>query len=72
MNKNAKELSITSPSRLHLGFYGFDDSYGYKYGSMGLAINAYKTSLSIKKSKIFSNNTVPRSSHPAFCRGVQS
>ena len=36
MNKNAKELSITSPSRLHLGFYGFDDSYGYKYGSMGL------------------------------------
>ena len=56
MNKTIKELSITSPSRLHLGFYGFDDSYGYKYGSMGLAINAYKTSLSIKKSKIFSSN----------------
>ncbi len=60
MKKNRKELSITSPSRLHLGFYGFDDNYGYKYGSMGLAINAYKTSLSIKKSKSFVSNVPKR------------
>ena len=53
MMKRRKELIITSPSRLHLGFYGFDDTYGYKYGSMGLAINAHKTLISIKQSKSF-------------------
>ena len=53
MMKKRKELIITSPSRLHLGFYGFDDTYGYKYGSMGLAINAHKTLISIKQSKSF-------------------
>ena len=51
MIKKRKELIITSPSRLHLGFYGFDDYYGYKYGSMGLAINAYKTIISVKHSQ---------------------
>ena len=51
MTKKRKELIITSPSRLHLGFYGFDDIYGYKYGSMGLAINSNKTVISVKHSK---------------------
>ena len=51
MTKKRKELIITSPSRLHLGFYGFDDIYGYKYGSMGLAINSNKTVISVKQSK---------------------
>ena len=51
MIKKRKEIIITSPSRLHLGFYGFDDRYGYKYGSMGLAINAHKTIISVKHSK---------------------
>lgn len=56
MIKNSRELTITSPSRLHLGFYGFENTYGYKYGSMGLAINAHKTSILIKKSKRFISN----------------
>ena len=56
MAGNRKDLIITSPSRLHLGFYGFDDAYGYKYGSMGLAINANKTVISIKKSKKFKSD----------------
>ncbi len=64
MNKKGKELSITSPSRLHLGFYGFDDNYGYKYGSMGLAVNAYKTSLYIKKSKSFDSNIPKKFTDP--------
>ena len=56
MNKTIKELVISSPSRLHLGFYGLDDNYGYTFGSMGLAIDEYQTKLSINKSKRFSTN----------------
>jgi len=56
MIKKNQELRITSPSRLHLGFYGFENTYGYKYGSMGLAINAHKTSILIKKSRSFISN----------------
>ncbi|MBT3548835.1 MAG: hypothetical protein HOM30_04725 [Gammaproteobacteria bacterium] len=66
MNKNRKEFEISSPSRLHLGFYGFDDNYGYKYGSMGLAINAYKTTLCIKKSKSFCSNIPKKFTTPVL------
>ena len=48
MNKNIKESVISSPSRLHLGFYGLDDDYGYTFGSMGVAIDEYQTKLLIK------------------------
>ena len=41
MNKNIKESVISSPSRLHLGFYGLDDDYGYTFGSMGVATVSY-------------------------------
>ena len=51
MVKRIKEIIITSPSRLPLGFYGFDAHHGYKYGSMGLAINAHKTIISVKHSQ---------------------
>ena len=56
MAEKRKDLIITSPSRLHLGFYGFDNAYGYKYGSMGLAINANKTVISITNSKKFKSD----------------
>ena len=64
MIKKREELIITSPSRLHLGFYGFEDTYGYKYGSMGLAINAHKTSIMIKKSKRFTSNLPKKYTSP--------
>ncbi len=64
MAGNRKDLIITSPSRLHLGFYGFDDAYGYKYGSMGLAINANKTVISIKKSKKFKSDLPKKYTSP--------
>ena len=56
ININSRKFAITSPSRLHLGFYGLNDNYGYSFGSMGLAINAYKTRLSISPSKQFKTN----------------
>jgi len=56
MNKNIKESVISSPSRLHLGFYGLDDDYGYTFGSMGVAIDEYQTKLLITSSKKFSTN----------------
>ena len=64
MIKKRKELLITSPSRLHLGFYGFEETYGYKYGSMGVAINAHKTSISIKQSKRFISNLPKKYTSP--------
>ena len=47
------EIIIKSPSRLHLGFYGIPESYGYTYGSMGLAIDYAPVILSIKNSSKF-------------------
>ena len=48
------EIIIKSPSRLHLGFYGIPESYGY--GSMGLAIDYAPVILSIKNSSKFKTN----------------
>ena len=62
MNKNIKESVISSPSRLHLGFYGLDDDYGYTFGSMGVAIDEYQTKLLITSSKKFSTNCL----HPGL------
>lgn len=50
------EIIIKSPSRLHLGFYGIPESYGYTYGSMGLAIDYAPVILSIKNSSKFKTN----------------
>ena len=50
------EIIIKSPSRIHLGFYGISESYGYTYGSMGLAIDYAPVILSIKKSSKFKTN----------------
>ena len=47
--KKTDELVISSPARLHLGFFGIEKTYGYSYGSMGLAINRYKTLIKISK-----------------------
>ncbi|MED5429787.1 MAG: beta-ribofuranosylaminobenzene 5'-phosphate synthase family protein [Pseudomonadota bacterium] len=49
--KNINELVISSPARLHLGFFGIEDNYGYSYGSMGLAINLHKTLIKVSKAK---------------------
>ena len=50
MKKANKTIIVTSPSRLHLGFYGMNNDYGYSFGSIGLAINAFHTVISAKKS----------------------
>ena len=50
------EIIIKSPSRLHLGFYGIPESYGYTYGSMGLAIDYAPVILSIKNSSKFKSD----------------
>jgi len=59
MKKNQKELIITTPSRIHLGFYGINNNYGYTYGSLGLAVNYLPTCISISKAKKFNTN-VPK------------
>ena len=55
-NKNKHNVSISSPARLHLGFYGLNNKYGYSFGSMGLAINSYKTKIHICPSSSFKSN----------------
>lgn len=54
--KKSNTLVISSPARLHLGFFGMQNMYGYSYGSMGLAINSYKSSIQISKSQKFDSN----------------
>tara|TARA_Y100000817_G_scaffold298748_1_gene276221 strand:+ start:80 stop:1042 length:963 start_codon:yes stop_codon:yes gene_type:complete len=59
-----REISIQSPSRLHLGFYGISDTYGYSYGSMGLSINHAHVNLSIKLSSSFQSNLPKKYTNP--------
>ncbi len=54
--RNSKKLVISSPARLHLGFFGIDNTYGYSYGSMGLAVNSHKVSMEISKSQKFDSD----------------
>ena len=56
ISKNIVKLEISSPARLHLGFYGIKNNYGYSYGSMGLGIKSYDTKLSINRAKNFATN----------------
>ena len=56
MKKNKRELIITTPSRIHLGFYGINNNYGYTYGSLGLAVNYFHTRISVSASKTFNTN----------------
>ena len=46
MNFSGKKVIVDSPARLHLGFYGINKDLGYSFGSMGLAINAFRTMVS--------------------------
>ena len=49
-------IIIKTPSRIHLGFYGISETYGYSFGSMGLAVNYGHVILSIEPSKNFQTN----------------
>ena len=53
-------LTIKSPSRLHLGFYGMNNHHGYSYGSLGLAINYQPTIIAVSKSTDWSYNLPKR------------
>ena len=48
MNFNGKKVIVDSPARLHLGFYGINKDLDYSFGSIGLAINAFRTIVSAK------------------------
>jgi beta-RFAP synthase len=46
-------VSVTTSSRLHLGFFDLNGGLGRKFGSIGLSLQAPVTSLSISPSKTF-------------------
>ena len=48
MNFSDKKVIVDSPARLHLGFYGINKDLDYSFGSIGLAINAFRTIVSAK------------------------
>lgn len=52
----SRSITVSSPARIHLGFFGIEDNFGYSFGSMGLAINKYKTSVKICSSQKFETN----------------
>jgi len=42
-----KSVRVSAPARLHLGFLDLNGSSGRKYGSIGLAIEAFNTSVTV-------------------------
>ena len=46
MSFSSRKVVVDSPARLHLGFYGINKDLDYSYGSIGLAINAFRTVVS--------------------------
>jgi beta-RFAP synthase len=46
----AASVIVTVPARLHLGFLDLNGSLGRRFGSIGLAIDGFKTRLTIKNS----------------------
>ncbi len=42
-------LTVRAPARLHLGFLDLNGELGRRFGSLGLAIDAYETHLSMKR-----------------------
>lgn len=51
MNFSGKKVIVDSPARLHLGFYGINKDLDYSFGSIGLAINAFRTVVSASFTK---------------------
>jgi beta-ribofuranosylaminobenzene 5'-phosphate synthase len=45
------EILVTVPARLHLGFLDLNGGLGRQFGGIGLAIDNFKTSLSIRRAK---------------------
>tara|TARA_B100000029_G_scaffold516604_1_gene631642 strand:- start:2563 stop:3525 length:963 start_codon:yes stop_codon:yes gene_type:complete len=54
--KKHRSIIVSSPARIHLGFFGIENNYGYSFGSMGLAINKHKTSVKILNAHKFKTN----------------
>src|SRR3954466_11836136 len=42
---NAERVTVRAPARLHLGFLDLNGGLGRRFGSIGLAINGLKTSI---------------------------
>lgn len=52
--KSFRKVVVRAPARLHLGFLDLSDTIGRRYGSLGLAIDAPKTKLSLSIASSFS------------------
>lgn len=48
-----KQVQVSSPARLHLGFLDLNGSLGRKFGSFGLAIDSHHTSINIQEAEYF-------------------
>jgi beta-ribofuranosylaminobenzene 5'-phosphate synthase len=49
-------VTVSTSARLHLGFFDLSSQTNRRFGSMGVAIQAYRTSLSLSKSSSASDN----------------
>jgi beta-ribofuranosylaminobenzene 5'-phosphate synthase len=52
--KSFKKVLVRAPARLHLGFLDLSGALGRRYGSIGLAIDAPKTKLTVAMASSFS------------------
>jgi len=47
-----KFVRVSTPARLHLGFLDLNGDSGRKFGSIGLAINSFHTTISVQKTSL--------------------
>ena len=47
-SRNPKQVTISIPARLHLGFLDLDGALGRRFGSVGIAIGGLKTTISVE------------------------
>lgn len=52
-----KQVTVSSPARLHLGFLDLNGSIGRKFGSFGLAIDSHFTTINVQQAKQFFINS---------------
>ena len=53
-------VGVTTASRLHLGFLDLNGELGRRFGSIGLAVDAFETTLELRVDKAFSTHGLER------------
>ena len=63
-------VEVTTAARLHLGFLDLNGGLGRRFGSIGLAVDAFETSLELREDRGFSTHGFERERSAALARRI--